>query len=190
MSASTRKRVARILTVLILVGVSLSIVAIPTETLMSFIGTENAFVFMFFIAFIGSITTFASIPYPLIMLGMVAGGVEPLPLALVTALAVSTADSCTFVAARKGRALLSPKLQQSFEVVARWIERHPRMLTPGLVAYGTVAPLSNDFAVISLSLMRYSYMRVVVPLMFGNVAYNVGIAYLGVYAYDWVVGLV
>ncbi len=75
------------------------------------------------------------------------------------------------------------------QTVASYVKRYPRLLTPGLVLYGSLSPLSDDFAVVSLSLMRFAYARVVIPLALGNVFYNVGMAYLGVYAYDWVMGL-
>lgn len=184
-----RKKILGFFAIGATIGASLFLVSIPTDTLMEYIGTDNAYLFMYAVAFIGSITTFASIPYPLILIGFAAGGLSPLWVGLASALGVITADTVTFIAARHGRALLSEKVQASFERVSAWITRHPRLLTPGLVAYGTVSPLSNDFAVISLSLMRYTYWRVVLPLAIGNLIYNLSIAYLGVYAYDWVAGL-
>lgn len=170
-------------------ALSFAFVLIPSDTLIAAVGTENVFLFMYAIAFLGSITTFASIPYPLILLGLASGGVNPLQIGLVSALGVITADTFTFFAARKGSALLGERLQASLTQLALYVERYPRLVTPGLVLYGTLSPLSNDFAVISLSLMRYAYHRVVLPLAVGNVVYNVGMAYFGVYAYDFVVNL-
>ncbi|MFM2424039.1 MAG: hypothetical protein RLZZ70_428 [Candidatus Parcubacteria bacterium] len=174
----------------VVIACSIWITITPADTLIGYFGTENIFVFMYLIAFIGSISTFASIPYPLILLGLAAGGIDPLLIGIVSALGVMTADSFTFLVTKQGRALLSDKLLTAAEQLGTRINAHPRLLTPGLMLYGTIAPLSNDFAVITLATMRYSYWRVIPPLAIGNIIYNIGIAYLGVYSYDWIVGLV
>jgi len=145
---------------------------------------------MFLIAFVGSLTTFASIPYPLILLGLAAGGVNPFLIGLASASGVVTADSLTFLAVKRSRVLVNEKILGAVETLSTYIKKYPRLLTPGLVLYGTFSPLSNDFAVISLSLMKYKYVRTIPFLAIGNIVYNVGIAFLGVYAYDWIVNLV
>lgn len=172
-----------------MVGLSLFFVSIPTDRIVSFVGTENVYIFMYLLAFVGSISTFAGIPYPLFLISFAAGGFNPVLIGLCSALGVVTADSLTFIAVQKGRVLVGERLQASFNRLSTQITKHPQLLTPGLVLYGTLSPLSNDFAVISLSLMRYAYLRVIPPLALGNIFYNFGLAYLGVYAYNWVVGL-
>lgn len=184
-----KKKIVGALAIAGTVGLSLLFVSIPSDTLIGYVGTENGYLLMYLIAFMGSITTFAGIPYPLFLINLVAGGFSPIFMGLVSAAGVSTADSFTFFATKKGGALLSEKLYHSFARIAVHIENHPAILTPGLMLYGVVSPLSNDFAVISLSLMQYRYIRVVLPLAVGNVAYNIGIAYLGAYAYSWIVNL-
>jgi hypothetical protein len=166
---------------------SLVLVSIPSDTLLNYIGSDNAYLFMFLVAFVGSITTFAGIPYPLILLGLVVGGMNPVLAGLASAAGVIMADSGTFFAVRRGRGLLSTTMQETFVKVHRYIDQHPKLLTPGLLLYGTISPLSNDFAVISLSLMRYKYSQIILPLAVGSVIYNLGVALLGVYAYSWIV---
>jgi len=184
-----RSRLGGILTVVLTVVFSVGLVSIPTDTLIGYLGTENGYLFMYLIAFVGSITTFASIPYPLFLISLAAGGFSPLLIGLTSALGVITADSVTFLVAQKSRVLLSDGLQASITKIGSHIERYPHLLTPGLVAYGTLSPLSNDFAVMTLSLMKYHYLQVIPPLAIGNIIYNIAVAYLGIYAYNWIVGL-
>ena len=184
-----RKRAISYLLIGALVAVSLMLVAIPTDTLIGYVGTENVFLFMFLIAFVGSLSTFASIPYPLILIGLAAGGFNPLLLGLTSATGVIMADSLTFLVTKRGRTLISENTVRSVDIAAAYIKKYPRMLPPGLVLYGTMSPLSNDFAVISLSLMKYKYIRVIPFLALGNIFYNVAIAYFGVYVYDWIINL-
>jgi hypothetical protein len=184
------KRIFGYLVIVVTVICSLWLVSIPTDTLLGYVGVENVYLFMFLVAFVGSLTTFASIPYPLILLGLAAGGVNPLFIGLASASGVITADSLTFAAVRRGRVLVNDKILGAIERLSTHIKKHPRLLTPGLLMYGTFSPLSNDFAVISLSLMKYKYLRVIPFLAIGNIFYNVGIAFLGVYAYEWIVNLI
>jgi membrane protein YqaA with SNARE-associated domain len=51
-----------------------------------------------------------------------------------------------------------------------------------------MSPFSNDFAVAPLSMIGYNYWRTIVPLAIGNTFYNIAIAYLGLYAYDTIIG--
>ena len=185
-----KKRVFGICTVLATIGFSILLISTPTDALINYIGTDNVYIFMYTIAFVGSISTFASIPYPLILIGLVAGGMNPFLMGLVSALGVVTADSLTFFVARSGRILLSERFKSSLSALSHRLKKHPHLLTPGLIIYGTLSPLSNDFAVISLSGMEYAYHRVIPPLAFGNILYNIGVAYLGLYAYNWITAIV
>ena len=161
------------------VGSAIGIAMIPSSFFLTYIGTENLYLFMFFIAFVGSISTFASIPYPLILISLSSAGGNPLYLGLASALGVILSDSSTFFAVRRGKMLLHEKLTQSIEYLGGIVSRYPKLVSPGLLLYGTASPLSNDFAVITFSLMRYSYVRVILPLAIGNVIYNVTLAYVG-----------
>ncbi len=189
MSRLTKERLGALAIIGGTIAVAVLLVSVPAEELISYIGTDNVYFFMYLVAFVGSITTFASVPYPLILISLAAGGIDPLTIGLTSAAGVVTANTVTFFVVRKGRTLLGERLEASMQTVASYVKRYPRLLTPGLVLYGSLSPLSDDFAVVSLSLMRFAYARVVIPLALGNVFYNVGMAYLGVYAYDWVMGL-
>jgi len=190
MEQINRKKAFGFLVIVTAIVFSLLLVSIPTDTLFGYIGTENVYLFMFLVAFVGSLTTFASIPYPLILFGLAASGVPPFLIGLASAMGVITADSFTFVAVKRGRVLVNDKIISAIEKLAIYIKKYPRLLNFGLILYGTVSPLSNDFAVISLSLMKYKFFRVIPFLAIGNIFYNVGIAYLGVYAYDWIANFI
>jgi uncharacterized membrane protein YdjX (TVP38/TMEM64 family) len=189
MRRPSRKRVIGILTIIGTIALSLTLVSIPTETLLDTIGSQNAYLFVYLIALLGSITTFASIPYPLILISLVAGGLNPLLAGALSALGVITSDMITFYAARRGSALLPKRVSGSLGKASEWLQKYPKMFFPCLALYGTVSPLSNDLAVISLSLMGYSFWRVIPTLAIGNMIYNIGVAFLGVYAYDWIMNL-
>lgn len=189
MKFPSRKTLIGYATIVATILFSVAMVSVPTNTLLGFFGIENAYFFVYMIAFLGSITTFASIPYPLMLLNVVSGGLDPLLAGSLSALGVTTADICTFFVARRGQAIISEKMSRSLTKIGKLINKYPKLYAPSLVAYGIFSPVSNDFAVISLSLMKFSFWRVVPLLAIGNIIYNLSIAFVGVYAYDSIVNL-
>jgi uncharacterized membrane protein YdjX (TVP38/TMEM64 family) len=174
-----KKKIFGILAILLTVAFSLFVASVPNSFFTQYIGTENIYLFMYLIALVGSISTFASIPYPLILIGLVGGGANPVYAGLASALGVVSADAFTFFAVQKGKVLLNEKLQKSVEYLGSLIEKYPKLVTPGLLLYGTCSPLSNDFAVITFSLMKFPYLKVALPLAIGNIIYNITLAYYG-----------
>lgn len=161
---------------------------IPAETLVGYIGAENAYLLMFGLGLIGGFTTFSGIPYHLVLMSLAAGGGVPWLLGIVTASGVMVGDSVMFGVSKRVGGLVKGGLRDWLESVATIIAHHPRLLAPVLIVYGSISPFSNDFIVASLSMMGFSYKKIIIPLTFGNMLYNIALAYLGYYAYDVVIG--
>ena len=170
---------------ILLSGVFLTIS--PTE-LLDIIGSDNAYIIMFVLAFVGGITTFSGIPYHIILMGFASAGINPIFLGVVTAGGVMMGDSVSYLMGRGGGAIIPSKFQKVFHSISSYLEQRPGMVFPGLFLYGSLSPLSNDFIVISLGLARFSYWRMIVPLALGNVVYNTALAYIGLYGYEWLIG--
>ncbi len=166
------------------VAVSLTLALTPSATIIELIGSENAFLFMFLLGLVGGISTFVGIPYHFVLMSLAAGGINPLFLGIATALGVMCGDSTMYVLGRSIRGTLSPRLSATLHKVSGYLEEHPRLVTPGLFAYGALSPFSNDFVVATMSMSGHSYMRTILPLALGNCVFNVGVAYLGFYAYS------
>jgi uncharacterized membrane protein YdjX (TVP38/TMEM64 family) len=109
----------------------------------------------------------------------VGGGADPVYTGLASAFGVISADAFTFFTVKKGSAILNEKIKNSVEYLGEIIKKYPKLVFPGLLLYGTVSPLSNDFAVITFSLMKYNYLKVAIPLAIGNIIYNITLAYYG-----------
>jgi hypothetical protein len=112
----TKKRIFGIATILGTIVLAVTISLIPNSFYLKYIGTENLYVFMFIIAFIGSISTFASIPYPLILISLVSAGGSPLILGLCSAGGVILSDTSTFFTVRRSSGVISDKIKQSIAV--------------------------------------------------------------------------
>lgn len=183
-----KKNIKVIALLLLFVAVSITLGGIPSDTLISYVGSNNAFILMLVLGTIGGLTTFTGIPYHFILMSFAAGGVNPIGLGLATATGVMMGDSTMFLLSKKVKDSLSPKILDIVNHASVHLSKNPKLITPALILYGTFSPFSNDFIVASMSLMGYSFKRIIIPLAIGNIFFNIGLAYLGLYAYDSMIG--
>ena len=174
--------------VTIYLSVSVALASVSTDRLIDMVGSENAYLLMLVLGMIGGFTTFTGIPYHLVLMSLAAGGLNPIGLGVATAIGVMTGDSTMYLIGSKVKDSLPPRIQATIERLSGYLVAHPKMVAPTLIAYGTFSPFSNDFVVGSLSVAGYSYWRTIIPLTLGNTLYNIGLAYLGFYAYEAIIG--
>lgn len=168
--------------------ISVLLASFPADDVIDVIGADNAYLLMFVLGMIGGFTTFTGIPYHVVLMSLAAGGLNPIGLGLCTALGVMLGDSTMFLIGARLKDSLPPRLQATIQPLSAYLARHPAMVTPALVCYGAISPFSNDFLVASLSVIGFGYWRTIIPLAIGNVFFNIGLAYLGIYAYDRIAG--
>ena len=169
-------------------AISFTLASFPADTIIDKVGSDNAYVLMFALGMIGGFTTFTGIPYHFVLMSLAVGGLDPVALGVCTAVGVMLGDSTMFLIGKQVKDSLPPRVVATIDHFAEYLLKHPRFVTPALVAYGTVSPFSNDFVVASLSMGGYGYWRTILPLTVGNIFYNIALAYLGLYAYDTIIG--
>ncbi len=183
------KKITRILgAIAIFIFISFTVAQIPTNTLVDWIGSDNAWLLMFVLGAIGGLSTFVTIPYHVVLMSLASAGINPILLGTATALGVMLGDSAMFLLSKQIKKGLSEKHTKRIDSLAHVVKKHPRLLTPGLVAYGMFSPFSNDFIVAGLTLMNFKYLRIIVPLAMGNIVYNIALAYFGLYMYQTIFG--
>lgn len=183
-SVLTKKRLRALITILGFLSISISLAFVSPDNVVEYIGSTNVLVLMFVFGLIGGLTTFTGIPYHLILASFAAGGVNPLALGIVTAIGVMIGDSTMYVVGKNIAPAVPEYFMQAVAKIGGFFDTHPRLLAPALFVYGSVCPFSNDWIVASLSIHGYSFARIITPLALGNIVFNVGVAYMGVYGYD------
>ncbi len=172
----------------LLLGLIVSVVFIffiGPDVLISYIGLQNAYLLMFVVSGLSGLSTFNSVPYLSVLLVLANAGVNPLLLGFVSALGVMTGDSFSFLIGKQGAQIIPQTLLPLFAWINGLAVKHPRSFLVVCFLYGSICPLSNDFITISSGMARIPYRKVMIPLALGNIVFNVAVAYLSVYAYDW-----
>lgn len=180
------KKYARWWPVLIFLSVSLSFWYVSPDTIIGYIGIENAYVIIFVLAFLGGVTTFSGIPYHVILMALALGGLNPWILGLVTALAVTLGDITSYMVGYYGRDLFPARIVHALERLVHVRTTYPGLLPVIFFLYGALIPASSDLITIPMGILRYPIHKVLVPLALGTVLFNTGLALIAVHASGWV----
>jgi membrane protein YqaA with SNARE-associated domain len=182
--ARVRRNVGVTVFVLGVLAVSLFFYAVSPETLIGYVGIENAYALMGAVAFIGGVSIFNGVPYPLMLASFAAGGLNPWILGIVSGTAVILGDTVSYYVGARGKDITSPKLQKYVDTITRSVDRHPRLASFFFFIYGAVSPFPNDVITIPMGLKGYPFWKVMVPLGIGNVVFSTSIALLAAYSYQ------
>lgn len=161
-----------------------------SEYIVNQIGLENAYGLMFVFAMLGGLTTFNTVPYYSLLLVLASAGLNPLLLGLSSAGGVMSGDTFSYLLGKQGATVLPNWLFKYIEILKTFAEHNEKKFLLICFLYGSLSPLSNDFITISAGMAKIKYWKMMLPLAAGNLVFNVGLAYLCVYASDWVGRLV
>lgn len=153
-------------------------VYVSPEQIISSIGVNNAYLLIFFLAFLGGVSTFSSVPYHLVVVSMAAGGLNPFILGSSAASGVMIGDSTSYYLGHRGKEYIPKRFKKFFSRLRALITHHSRIFPLFCFLYGTFIPFSNDFITITAGLMRYPFWKVIIPLGLGNLVFNTTIALL------------
>jgi membrane protein YqaA with SNARE-associated domain len=171
--------------ILFLVSFSIVFYFAPPASIIGWVGVDNAYLLIFILGLVGGLSTFVAIPYHLVLITLALGGLNPFLLGTVTAVGVMLGDSTSYYLGRQGRQFIPAKAQAFLERLKFLEAKYPRLLPLIFLAYGALIPFPNDLITIPAGVMHYSFIRTLVPLAIGNLIFNIGIALLAVYAYDF-----
>lgn len=162
------------LTILVII---LSIVAwvalvyfLGAQQIVEFIGVENGYYIMFFIALFGGVSSFTGVSYAATIVTLAGGGLDPLFLALASAAGVSIGDTVYYVVSRHGQRMLKEgKSKQYIDRLSHWLHNKSKWTVAGTIyLYTAFTPLPNDVLTIAMGLTRQPYLLVITALVLGN----------------------
>jgi membrane protein YqaA with SNARE-associated domain len=154
---------------------------VDTQSLLNWVGLENAYLMMFLISMAGGLTTFNFIPYYSVIILLVTAGLPPLYVGFASALGIMCGDTFSYFMGYSGSKILPERYKTFFDKIAGVALKKPKLFIFGSFLYGTFCPLPNDFITVSSGIAKIPYRKIMLPLMFGNLIFNIGIAYIALY---------
>ncbi len=148
----------------------------------------------FLACLLGSATIVIEVPFagvPLLMGGLREGAsgpflFDPWLLGVLSGIGATIGDMTSYVLGYYGRRLTDETKTEGFSA---FIEQHPRA-TPAVVFLLASTPLPLDPAVVSLGVARFSWWRVLLPSLFGEIVFLTGVAWAGRLSIDWIAGMI
>lgn len=145
------------------------------------LGNQNLYIIMFFIALVGWISVFASIPYPLFLATFALGWGNMLLLSLSTVTWVMIWDSISYYFWKKWGKMIEWKMKKIFKILLSFYDNKPQYLSILFFLYGMFSPFPNDLITFSAGLRNYNFFKMILPLSLGNFIFCLWITYFAEY---------
>jgi membrane protein YqaA with SNARE-associated domain len=152
----------------------------PTQ-MVTYVGTENAYLLMFITALIGGLSVFSGVPYVAILITLALGGMNPYILGGVTALGVLIGDSTSYFFASRINIDTHETLKKYLSYIEKLYRTHPGKLPYFFFLYGLISPFPNDIITITAGMYRYNFFAMIFPLFVGNVLFGMTVAKFATY---------
>ena len=156
-----------ILVVSIIVIISCVLYFIGAEQIVAYVGVENTYLVLFFIALFGGMTSVGGTSYIASILTFVSGGADPMLVAVAAGLGTGIGDTVYFLAAKKGNKVLSEgRIKHWTESFTAWLRSHGEAFKFFVIyLYVGFTPLPNDPLTIALGFGN-ARKKVVIPALF------------------------
>lgn len=153
----------------------------PTN-LVEFVGVRNGYLVLILSTFFGGLATVSVVSVYPQLIALVAGGLNPFVAGIFAGLGLTIANSLFFFFGAKGRdvAKESSAFRKFSRAFVKWINRQPEWAVPIFVfVYVGFTPFPNNLLTASGGFFDYPFKKIAVPLLLGNIALLVILAYFG-----------
>jgi len=152
----------------------------PTE-IVNKIGVRNGYALAFVVSFFGGFSAGGSVTFISLLITLVAGGMNPFYLGLVSGVSLAIGDMIMFYAGSKGRELVRGKWDRKIDRVAKVIEKRKwlKKMVP-FIAYFYIgfAPLPNDVLILFLATIKYPAKKMNGIIILGDITFALMITVL------------
>ncbi len=160
--------------VLFIVCLVILFVFVSPEEIVRTIGVRNGYVLAFFVSLFGGFSAGGSVSFIALLVTLVAGGLNPYYLGLVSGISLAIGDMVMFYAGSQGRTLVTGKWDKKIDRFAKRFKRGAisDFLIP-VVAYLYMgfAPLPNDVLLLFLAGIEYPPRRMRIIIVLGDLTF-------------------
>ncbi len=162
-----------ILAVFLISLITLLLFVNPVE-IVNKIGVRNGYILAFVVSFFGGFSAGGSISFISVLFTLVAGGMNPVYLGIISGISLAIGDMIMFFTGSKGRELVRGKWDKKIDKLAdvfkkrKWLQR----LVP-IIAYLYIgfAPLPNDVLILFLAAIEYSPKKMNAIIILGDLTF-------------------
>ncbi len=169
-----KKIIGFIVLAIFLISIITLLYFINPEEIVDKIGVRNGYILAFIVSFFGGFSAAGSISFIGLLIILVAGGINPIYLGLVSGISLAIGDMIMFYAGSKGRELIRGKWDKKIDKVAnifkkrKWLER---MIPVIAYFYIGFAPLPNDVLILFLATIKYSAKKMNTVIILGDITF-------------------
>ena len=138
----------------------------------------------FAVSFLGNATIL--VPFPYVVVPFVLGadmGHNPWFVGLVSGVGAAMGEMTGYFAGYYGRRFL--KEEDKINGFREYVQRRPS-ITPFMIWFLAATPIPDDLLIIPLGVARYSWWKVIIPLLIGKIIFLTAIAWAGRLGLVWV----
>jgi len=176
-----KKLIGFLVLAIFLISLIILLYFITPEEIVDKIGVRNGYILVFVVSFFGGFSAGGSISFIGLLIVLVAGGMNPIHLGLISGISLAIGDMIMFYLGSKGRELIRGKLDRGINKVAnvlkkrKWLEKMIPVLAYFYIGF---APLPNDILILFLAAIKYPAKKMNVIIILGDITFALMITVL------------
>ena len=140
------------------------------EEILNTIGIQNGYILAFIVSFFAGFSAFTAVSFYSLLIAFITAGLNPWLLALITGTSLALGDMFLFYFGRKGRDMISGKVDRAISKLAHYFSRHNLEKFIPLFSYIYISfiPLPNDWLLIFLASIRFPQRKMNIIIILGD----------------------
>lgn len=155
---------------LLIVAVSTFLIFYDPVAVIESLGLHEGYFVSFIISLFAGISVFTSAFFYSSIVLFVTNGFNFLILGLVSGFGLFIGDSFVFYFGKKGREAFDFDKHPRIEKFSKWLVKQSRLKVSVVIVLYGLLPVPNDLLMLALSVLGYSYRKVIVPLILADIA--------------------
>jgi len=156
--------------ILIIIIWSILLYYIKPSEIVEAIGINNGYLITFLVALFAGASAITSTTYYATIITFSLGDLNPILLALMVGPALVIGDSIFFFIGYKISKIARGQLKEKMNKFSKWIITRKKWFVPFVIYfYSGFTPFPTDILMISLSVAKYPFKKVIIPLLLGNI---------------------
>lgn len=186
MKKADQKRIRRAVLFIFLAALLILISAlslyIGPQEIVTRIGVRNSYIVAFLVSFFAGFSAFTAVPFYSMLVTFISGGMNPIILWFIAGTSLALGDMFLFYFGRKGRDIISGRLDLAIDRVATYFHKRQRKKYIPLLSYIYISfiPLPNDWLLLFLASIRYPQKNMNLIIILGDYTHISLIVFLAI----------